>query len=122
MFPLPHVRKPAPEQRGAGAVIGNGDLQSSREECVTAACPVQRFETLLSGPWRKIGSVQCFIYHIDKGLCVVPKEVVDRVTLVFTREDRLDQGGKFMRSERASDQTSTGWSVEVKGEEERIGE
>jgi len=62
----------------------------------------------------------CLVYHIDKGLCVVPKEAADRITRILTREDRLDQEGELMRSELASGQTSTGWSVEV-GKQERIG-
>jgi len=55
----------------------------------------------------------CLVYHVDKGLCVVPKEGTDRVTLVLTREDRLDQGGEFVQGKCASDQTSTGWSIKV---------
>lgn len=41
---------------------------------------------------------------------VVRGEGTDR----FTREDRLDQGGEFFSSEGAPDQTSAGWSAEVK--------
>ena len=48
------------------------------------------------------------IYHIDKDLCVIRKEATNRITLILTREDRLNQGGEFVRSERASNQTSTG--------------
>lgn len=42
-----------------------------------------------------------------------PEEAVDRVSLILTGEDRLYQGGEFVRSEYASDQTSTGRSVEA---------
>ena len=87
---------------------------------MAAARPVQRFETFLSSPRRKTGHVQCFVYDIDKGLCIIPNEAMDRVTLILTGEDRFDQGGEFMQSERASDQTSTGCSVGVE-EEERVG-
>jgi hypothetical protein len=59
------------------------------------------------------------VYHIDKGLCVVP-EAMDRVTSILTRDDRLDQGGEFIQGERASDQTSTDWSEVEK--QERIWE
>ena len=48
------------------------------------------------------------IYHIDKGLRVVPKEATNRVAIIFTREDRLNQGRELMRVECASDQTCTG--------------
>jgi len=53
------------------------------------------------------------VHHIDEGLRVVPKEGMDCVTPILTREDRLDQGREFLHSESASDQTSAGWSVEV---------
>ena len=48
------------------------------------------------------------VYHIDEGLYVVPNKATDRVTLILTREDRLNQGGEFVRSESASDQTPAG--------------
>jgi len=54
----------------------------------------------------------CLVYHINKGLRVVPEEVAGGFTLILVQEDRLDQGGEFKRSERPSDQTPTGWSVE----------
>jgi len=47
-------------------------------------------------------------------------EAADGVDLTPTQEDRLDQGGEFMQTECTSDQTSTGYSVEVE-EEEGIG-
>jgi len=51
------------------------------------------------------------VHHIDEGLHVVPKEAADCVTLVLTREDYFNQGGEFVRSERASDQTPAGWGI-----------
>jgi len=59
------------------------------------------------------GRRTCLIHHIDEGLHIIPKEATDRVTLILTREDHFDQGGEFVRSERASDQTPTGWNIEV---------
>lgn len=56
----------------------------------------------------------CLVHHVDKGLCVIPKEGMDRVT----RIDRLDQGGKFMRSECLFNYTCAGWSVEIGKEKE----
>lgn len=50
----------------------------------------------------------CLVYYIDEGLCIVPKEAVDRVTPILTREDRLDQGREFRQNKRASDQTQAG--------------
>jgi len=43
---------------------------------------------------------------------------MDRVALVLTREDRLDQGRELLWGEGAADQTSAGWSVVV----EKVGE
>jgi len=49
------------------------------------------------------------IYHIDKGLRVVPEEATDRVTPILVQEYCLDQGGEFVQSECASDQTFATW-------------
>ena len=54
------------------------------------------------------GCRTCLVYHINKGLCVVPVEGTDCVTRTITRENGLDQRGELMRSERTSDQTSAG--------------
>ena len=59
----------------------------------------------------------CLVYHIDKYLCVFPNEAMDCVTHIVAQENGLDQGGELMQSERASDQTSTGWRVGVEKEE-----
>lgn len=53
----------------------------------------------------------CLVYHIDEGLCVVPKEVMNCVALMLAREDRLNQGGSERPPE--SDQTSVGWGIGV---------
>ena len=58
--------------------------------------------------------------HVDEGLGVAPIQATDHVALILTREYCLDQGGNFTSGERASDQTFTGWSIEV-GRDERIG-
>jgi len=50
------------------------------------------------------------IHHIDKGLHIFPKEATDRVTLILTREDHLDQVGEFIQCECAPDQTTAGWN------------
>ena len=49
----------------------------------------------------------CLVYCVNKHLCVVHMEATDHFILIFTREDRLDQGREFLDSERASDQAST---------------
>jgi hypothetical protein len=49
------------------------------------------------------------VHHIDKSLRVLAKEATNRVIRVVTRENGLDQGGKFVQSERAFNQTFTGW-------------
>jgi len=53
----------------------------------------------------------CLINRIDKGLCIVSKEVTALLDLILTREDCLDQGGKFVQAECAFDQTFAGWGV-----------
>jgi hypothetical protein len=58
------------------------------------------------------------VYNVDERLCVIPKEARDRVARIVTRENGLDQGGEFLRSERASDQTFTGCSVKFEKEKE----
>ena len=35
------------------------------------------------------------VYHVDEGLCVVPKEATDRV-IILAGDDRLNEGGKFI--------------------------
>ena len=55
------------------------------------------------------------VYNVDERLCVIPK---DRVPRIATRENGLDQGGEFLWSERASDQTFTGCSVKFGKEKE----
>ena len=45
----------------------------------------------------------CLVHHVDESLCVVPNEAMDHVAFIFTREDRLGQGGEFVQSECASD-------------------
>ena len=53
VFPLPHVRVPAPIQCDPGSIVANGDLHRFRKKRVEAARPVQQLEALLFGPWRK---------------------------------------------------------------------
>ena len=60
------------------------------------------------------------VYHIDECLRVIPKEAANHIARVLTREDLLNQGGEFVQGKRTSDQTFTGWRVEV-GNEERVG-
>ena len=62
------------------------------------------------------GHRTCLINHINKGLHIVPKEATNCVTLILTREDHFNQGGEFVRSERAPDQTPTGWNIKVEVE------
>jgi hypothetical protein len=54
------------------------------------------------------------VYHIGKCLCVVPNETTDRVARIVTREEDLNQGREFVRSERTFDQTPTGWVLELR--------
>jgi len=50
----------------------------------------------------------CLVNDIDKCLCAVPKEAAGCIDFILTQEDCLDQGGKFMRTECAFDQTFAG--------------
>jgi hypothetical protein len=59
----------------------------------------------------------CLVYHIDKRLRVFPNKAADCVTRIGTRENGLDQGGDLMLGERACDQTSTGWELELRKKE-----
>lgn len=60
------------------------------------------------------------VYYINEGLCVIPKEMTDQIAHFLARRDCLNQGGEIIWSGLASDQPSTGWSVEVGMEEGRI--
>ena len=53
------------------------------------------------------------VYHIDKGLGVVPTEATDNIMPILTREDSLNQEGELIRIERASNQKPQGCRVEV---------
>ena len=53
------------------------------------------------------------IYHINKGLGVVPTEAADNIIPILTREDSLDQEGEFIRVEHVSNQKLQGYRVEV---------
>ena len=55
------------------------------------------------------GRGTCLVYHIDKSLGVVPTEAVDHVTLILTREDRLDQRRKQTWGKHSLDRTLTIW-------------
>ena len=54
------------------------------------------------------------VYHINKGLRIVPNEGTDCVTCIVAREDGLDQGGDLMQSECTCCQTFTGWELKLK--------
>ena len=142
MFPLPHIPKPTPVQRLGRSVIANGDFQCSRNKYVGTADPVQRFDAMLSGLWRKFGHGQCLVdrgrrcplrltifreekerriylvHHVDESLDVIPTKGIDHCgTCARVREHQFNQGGKLVLVERAPEQALEGWSVEVKKEE-----
>ena len=50
----------------------------------------------------------CLGYHIYERLCILHREAED---LILIRDNYLDQGTKFMRGKRTSDQASAGWSI-----------
>jgi len=58
------------------------------------------------------GSGTCLVYHVDKGLGVVPTaDATDKIAPILTRKDSINQEGEFTPTEHASDQKSEGWSV-----------
>lgn len=87
--------------------------------------PVQRFETLISDPRRKVGLVQCLVdrtcrcqfqpdsvtrkhvedlvYHIDEGLDIVPSELPNHLDLIVVREYCCDQRDTLACSEGLTD-------------------
>lgn len=75
---------------------------------------------LVDGFWTLNGYRTCLIYDIDKGLCVVHKEATDRVTVIFTQGNLIDQSGEFIGGECTSNQTRAGCDVEF--EKDRSGE
>ena len=56
----------------------------------------------------KRGTGLIYYIDIDKGLRVGSEEAMDHVTLILAGEDRFDQGGEFLHSERSSDQAFAG--------------
>jgi hypothetical protein len=60
------------------------------------------------------------VHHIGECLCVVTNEAMDRVTRIVTREEGLDQGGEFVRSERTLDQASTGWMLKSREKNKEV--
>ena len=104
MFSLPHVRKSAPERCVTGAVVANRNFQGSWKNCMAAAYPVQQLEAFFFAPipgylanpvpsWKNSpmstsismsGCKTCLVYHINKCLCVVPKEGMDHAALIPT--------------------------------------
>jgi len=53
------------------------------------------------------------IYHINKGLQIIPKEATDHVTLILTQEDHFNQGGEFMQSKCTSGRVPAGWNIGI---------
>lgn len=51
----------------------------------------------------------CLIYHIDKSLGIVLREVANHLNLTVVREDRCDYGDALIRSEGMADQPLPGW-------------
>jgi len=43
------------------------------------------------------------VYHIDKGLGIVPTEAADRVAFIITREDRFNQRRKYTWGKHSAD-------------------
>ena len=64
----------------------------------------------------------CLMHHVNKGLCLVFREVVDCLVPVLAREDNFNQRRKFMRKKCTCNQASTGCGVVVeRGEPGAVG-
>ena len=53
------------------------------------------------------------VYRINKGLCIVPRELPGHLNLVVVREDRRDQRDTLIRCECMTDQPFPGWDFTV---------
>ena len=61
---------------------------------------------LQSRPMTVGRSIACLVYHIDKGLCVVPGKATIRTIQALARKpDLFNQTGEFARNEFSFDQT-----------------
>ena len=49
------------------------------------------------------------VYHIDKGLGIVLREVANHLNLIVVREDCCDYGDALIPSEGITDQPFPGW-------------
>ena len=48
----------------------------------------------------------CLVYHINEGLCIVPRQAANGIMHTLAREDPFDQGGEFIQDKVTSNQTS----------------
>ena len=53
----------------------------------------------------------CLVYHIDEGLCIIPREVSDHLCLIAIRESYRDQRDTLVHGEGIADQSFPGWGV-----------
>ena len=49
------------------------------------------------------------VYHVDKGLAVIPREVSNHLNLNVVREDRCDQRDALICGESTAGQPFPGW-------------
>ena len=58
------------------------------------------------------------VYHVNKGLCLVPGEAANRVNSIIVREGHLEEGEELIWEKLAPDQASKGWSFGSENESE----
>jgi hypothetical protein len=61
------------------------------------------------------------IYHIDKGLGIVPREVPNDFDLIAVREDLRDQRDAFVSGEAVTDQPFPSWVLAVNKHKKAFG-
>jgi len=105
------------------AEAGLGDHKSCTNSAGTSCgSPVEgylmsgrRFESKPIGLYGGIVSSPYFIYHIDKVLSAVPREMSVHFDLIVVRENCCDQGDTFVCGKTGVDEPLPGWRFTAQG-------
>jgi hypothetical protein len=100
-----HTSHTAIRDTSFGSVVKARVYPGPGQQNVSVSIIISRFATS--------GCGTCLVYHIDKRLRAFPNEGTDGVTHIVARENGFDQGGEFVRSECACDQTLPGWGSKL---------
>ena len=55
-----------------------------------------------------------FVYHVNKGLSIISREMSDHLDLIAVREDGRYQGGALVRGKGIADQPVPGGEVAIR--------